>query len=39
MIYYRRKVLSGVTLFGKTTRIWRYERMVGKANCVFGEEH
>ena len=37
VIYYRRKCLGGVTLFGKTAGIRRFESMVGKADCAYGE--
>ena len=37
IVYYQTKVLGGVMLFGKAAGIRRFERMVGKANFVFGE--
>ena len=39
IVYYRRNVLSAVTLFGKTAGIKRFERMVGKAEYAFGERN
>ena len=36
IVYYRRKVLGRVTLFGKAAGI-RFERLVGKAGCAFRE--
>ena len=39
IVYYRRKVLGRVTLFGKTAVIRRFERMVGKGGCAFGERN
>ena len=35
--YYRIKVFGGIKLFEKTTGIRRFERMVCKADCAFGE--
>ena len=39
IVYYRRNVLSAVTLFGKTAGIKRFERMVRKAEYTFGERN
>ena len=39
IVYYRRKVLGRVTLFGKTAVIRRFERMVGKGGCAFEERN
>ena len=39
IVYYRKNVLSAVTLFGKTAGIKRFERMVGKAKYAFGERN
>ena len=37
IVYYRRNALGGVTLFGKAPGIGRFERLVGKSGCAFGE--
>ena len=39
IVYYRRKVLNGVTLFEKALGISRFETMVGKVEGTFGEEN